>query len=388
MVYLQQLSAEYVLNPLEIKEMQVKQQQRLSESGQKPKKEGPMKKVSGLQKIGVVLVSLAGIVSQSALADTVSQERFSTLLRQNIAVLQSVVKKNPDLFDKSPEKIGEIAVKSSIRGTAFGLQGLARVYAGYPKKEANELFEDIDKSAKQIEDLIGTFEKYASAKKKDDMEKAAKSLAAGIFGVGSKEDGFIDKNGDTSVFDKYLRELEKVELLSASKDREFALKALAKILQDVKDKDYHEMSRLERDLHEFRRNVRWFPIGASALGGVLETSDIGKFQCDLKKQNFAKEAEAGLAKFRLDNFNNKVDDLDQDPADEPKACFVSECSYAELVGVVQAFGDIKDGIENKVINAGGDDTPKKAQVKANKVYESFMKSGALDGLIKQIEKCY
>lgn len=368
--------------------MQVKQQQKLSGSDQKPKREGSMNRVSGLQKIGVVLVSLVGIASQSALATTVSQERFSTLLRQNIAVLQSVVRKNPDLFDKSPEKIGEIAVKSSIRGTAFGLQGLARVYVGYPKKEANELFERIGDSSKEIENLIGNFEKFASAKEKGKMEKAAKALAAGIFGVGSKADGFIDKNGDTSVFDKYLRELEKVELLSDSKDREFALKALANILQDVKDKDYHEMSRLERDLHEFRRNVRWFPIGASALGGVLETSDIGKFQCDLKKQNFAKDAQAGLDKFRLDNFNNKAEDLDQDPADEPKACFVSECSYAELVGVVQAFGEIKDGIESKVIKAGGDDTPKKAQVKANKVYETFMKSGALDQLIEQIEKCY
>src|SRR5207237_5813578 len=118
---------------------------------------------------------------------------------------------------------------------------------------------------------------------------------------------------------------------SPSKNVSYVNRELERVLRNVRD-GHFDFNRLEDGIHEFRRQLRWFPMHVDSLDGLVLVRDDPPGVCPVP----ALETLAGSAAARHRYANPAL----QFPATHP--CTISRCLLWQVSKTVRDLGRIKD----------------------------------------------
>jgi hypothetical protein len=261
---------------------------------------------------------------------------------------------------------------------------------------------------KEIEDGLGGYSlaldslKFARDKFRDENQAKAPDAARKaeqdriLAGLEKKKDAariVFEKVADRSAFTSELPELRSVLAStfvgwSASRDLAYVKSELQRPLRNVRDRRFN-FNHLEEGngIHEFRRQLRWFPIVIDALDGLVVVGPDAPGACPVP----ALESLAGSRAARHRYANPAL----RNPAMHP--CTISRCLLWQVVKTVDDVGRLKDEVlgEAAVENAldfGFDLTSKEtitpAEIaRAKESRTELYSSRALDILLDQLNSC-
>lgn len=196
--------------------------------------------------------------------------RFDYYLKQlEELIAKSSKQKNPALW----------LYQNNARAPLFMLEGLAKLYAGIHNKKK---FSKIKEHVKLLEDAIGqidyydAFAKEFSANKKMPKEITSYLQAQSREKIQSLNELLTEKEwlGDNADRIKKIRKKISEADWQDEKDdvksiQQFYVTAINKILEFINEKDFH-FTDVEKDVHEFRRMIRWLSIYPQALRGCVQ----------------------------------------------------------------------------------------------------------------------
>ena len=169
--------------------------------------------------------------------------------------------------------------QENIRTPLFMLEGLTRVYR---KIYGNKIFRKLNNSFKEIEDGLGSIDYYDGFYKEFITKK---TIPAPItdFLMEQKEahlaslNRVLEDNKWISTNQKRIRKINEklndVPWLSEEQDtiavKKVYQKCIASLIKKYKN-DKLQFNNIEKDLHEFRRELRWLSIYPQAFRGLLQ----------------------------------------------------------------------------------------------------------------------
>lgn len=268
--------------------------------------------------------------------------------------------------DKDAEKVVRNMIdSSSARIAAFNLQALGKIYA-----KQSDLFGNLRKDFKTIEDGIGTADKWISLKNKDKAAKAVADFAATL-----KQDQW-SVNGQSPKLQQIRKDLQNYAWPTPAQDRQFILQQLGLDLEKIKSTSY-DFAKLEEGngLHEFRREVRWFTIKARVLNGLFVFKKDGSCPVEELKPLLTQPIATG-----------KYSQLPPNPL-EKNPCAITQCLFVDMASIVESVGAIKDEVEQKIGNTGSDKTPDELRKKAEAIYDAFKSRDTLTRLGVDLKSC-
>jgi hypothetical protein len=171
-----------------------------------------------------------------------------------------------------------------------------------------------------------------------------------------------------------------------SKDVVYVNRQLRVMLTHVRDGTY-DFTKLDGGIHEFRRQLRWFPLTIDSLDGLVLVRDDPPGHCPVP----ALEALAGSAAARNKYANPSL----RYPA--PHACTVSRCLLWQVAKTVRDLGRLKDEAEGTLaiewaldedvdISSTHDVTPAEF-ARATSIRAELNSTRTLDVLIGQLSSC-
>ncbi|MBL7702082.1 MAG: hypothetical protein JNM14_07515 [Ferruginibacter sp.] len=198
--------------------------------------------------------------------------RFDHYLKQLEELLtKSSKQKNPALW----------LYQNNARTPLFMLEGLAKLYAGIHNKKK---FSKIKEHVKLLEDAIGQIDYYDAFAKEFAANKKIPKEITGYLQAQSREkiqslnELLVEKEwlgDDADRIEKIRKKLKKADWLDEKDDvkslQQFYVIAINKILEFINEKDFH-FTDVEKDVHEFRRMMRWLSIYPQALRGCIQLS--------------------------------------------------------------------------------------------------------------------
>lgn len=268
--------------------------------------------------------------------------------------------------DKDAEKVVRNLIDSSDgRIAAFNLQALGKIYA-----KQNDLFGNIRKDFKSIEDGIGTADKWIKLKNKDKEKKAVAEFAALL------KQQLWSVEGKSPKMQKIRSDLKSYAWQTPSQDRQFIIGQLGLDLEKIKTTSYN-FGQLEEGngLHEFRREVRWFTIKARVLNGLFNF-----------KAGNACPVEELKPLLNLPIATSKYAQLPVNPS-EKNPCAITQCLFVDMASVVESVGAIKDEVEQQIGNSDSDETPDNLRKKAEAIYDAFKSRDTLTRLAVDLKSC-
>lgn len=170
--------------------------------------------------------------------------------------------------------IVKLAGEGPVRGYAFQLQGLARLYL----TSGLAPFEDLKKKFKKLEDTVGQFslsKELLQAAQKNKLGTATQQRLISE-GVQARQT-FLNELGKTFLVDskewaKVSQFIENWKWESPALDRKRLLTALAKeaeeLAKDIGQNKFDDAD-IEKGLHELRRKLRWQNIDLLGLNGFV-----------------------------------------------------------------------------------------------------------------------
>jgi hypothetical protein len=171
--------------------------------------------------------------------------------------------------------------QNNARTPLFMLEGLAKLYAGIHNKKK---FSKIKEHFKLLEDAIGQIDYYDAFAKEFISNKKIPATITNYLQAQSREkiqslnEILIEKNwlGDDNFrLDRIRKKLKKANWQDEKDDVKnihgFYITAINKILEFINEKDF-QFTNVEKDLHEFRRMMRWLSIYPQALRGCIQLS--------------------------------------------------------------------------------------------------------------------
>lgn len=201
-----------------------------------------------------------------------SKKRFENQLKDLETIIKNAKgKDNPAL----------LIFLNDFRTPIFKLEGLARIYS---KVHNKKIFTKLKEQFKEIEDLLGAIDFYASFQREFINDPKLPIHIKQYFA-----DKTIEK---TKLFDKYLKkedwyngdqfkkiskELKSIKWQNEDKIVEqfqlIFIDEIRKIQEFTIDCKFED---LENDVHEYRRKLRWISIYANSLQGIikLETTKV------------------------------------------------------------------------------------------------------------------
>ena len=243
---------------------------------------------------------------------------------QNLLVKASK-QKNPALW----------LYKNDARTVLFMLEALTRIHSKAFKKK---IFSKWNKRFKKLEDLFGEVDEYYVFENELKLNKKVSKKALKYFTVNTNNyiqkcnQRLIDKdwlNNKLLVFDiknsKFDVEYNQVNLIQL---KHSILNEIAAIIHFIKSIDCH-FTKLEEEVHELRRKLRWLSIYAQALDGLIQ----------LKKP--AKKSKHTINYFAKEILNSPYNILPIKPKDLPNIEFNSDSFYA-LSWIIKDLGKLKD----------------------------------------------
>jgi hypothetical protein len=328
-------------------------------------------------------------------ADQEISSRFTRQIEPLVSFFQ------PGESGGGPETIADALLDAKARTQFFRVESLLRLYV--------RAFPDFDKylaSVKEIEDGIGDYSfavdslKFAedefkeenqrpgSAARKAEQEKALdtlrkkKAAARAIF----------TRLVEGSTLDTDLPEL-RVQLGSnlagwpAWKDLDYVSGELQRVLKDAKDNRYN-FNKLEDGIHEFRRQLRWFPMMIDSLDGLVLLRDDPPGACPVPSLESLAGTRAATHRYANPALSF--------PATHP--CTISRCLLWPVVKTIDDIGRLKDVAEGKAaveaaLGFDDDHVAWSNKVSAEEIAQAktirneLLASRALDSLMGQLSSC-
>lgn len=272
--------------------------------------------------------------------------------------------RTPGFANMTPLDQALAVARSGTRVAAFNMQGLGRLYRGYPIESNKRFAKHMREDGKALEDALGQLDVFMTLRRPKDAEKAARALMKML-----DEDDWLDRNGRSPLLQDLQARLYNLKWLPPQEDRKFLLMKLVDQAESVRSTEY-DMKRLGDGLHELRRELRWVVIDSQNTDGLVFSSAAKA--CPMRQMNFT----AGIdPKYLLPGASKRAD-----------ACALSECLAKDLVGAVGVFGKYKDDSERMI---GGDEGPTPPQIAAaaQRSYQTLRASGLLEGIRDQLAEC-
>lgn len=264
-------------------------------------------------------------------------ERFQVWLR----ILQKTVAENA-----TPAKAAKDLVKGDNRIAAFNLQALGRLYAA-----DDPTFAAWRKSFKELEDKIGSVDKWTSILAKAEQQNAA---AAAIAKLKKKRDEaraeletllvdgrYYPSDGGTPFLAEVLAKLTAFPWKDYEADKADRFAVLREELDELETTTW-DFSHLEegKGVHELRRRLRWFLIEARVLNGLVLLKPLSS-TCPVP--DFAGLPSAPIA-------SSKYGKLPAAAA-ETNPTRLTPCLFLAMADAVGVIGELKD--ESEVQNNAG-----------------------------------
>jgi len=332
-------------------------------------------------------------------ARSASEEVTGRITRQidRFAVLY-----RPDGGNRSVETLGDSLVDSKARIQLFRLESLLRLYV--------KAFPDLEKyrlEVKDVEDGLGDYTfavdslDFAKDRFKDENrsrppETARKAEQDRILeGLERKKAAArvtFARLVVRSTLDDDLPQLRSAVMSNftgwtPSRDRQFVSHELLKTLQKVRNGRFN-FNLLEDGIHEFRRQLRWFPILVDSFDGLILVRDDAPGACPVP--SLEKLAGTATAKHRYSNPELKF------PASRP--CTISRCLLWQVVKTTNDIGKLKDEVQGNAsvesalldndIDVSGSNKATAAEIARGKAYrDELYSSRALESLMSQLSSC-
>jgi hypothetical protein len=250
-------------------------------------------------------------------------------------------KLDKDMKGLTPADAADRLVASNARETAFNLQALGRLYEALDPQ-----FSAVRKAYKKLEDGIGDFAKWVELLDKAKRSGAPAEIIAQHTASRDKaritleqmliSSNFVPSDVNGVSYQQALRTfLAKYPWKPAAVDRADMIKRLYDDLQVIKSAPYDFRHLEEGDgVHEFRRKMRWFPMEARALNGMVllkpKTSP-----CPVPE--YANIVNDGIAQHKYSVLPAS--------ATETNPVYLTPCLYIQISKLVDVVGAIKGNIE-------------------------------------------
>jgi hypothetical protein len=327
-----------------------------------------------------------------------ADEEITSRITRQIDPLVALFKKNAG---EVPGALGDSLIEIDARQQLFRLEGLLRLYV--------RAFPELDKYRlviKEVEDGLGSYTfavdalKFAKDKFKDENQAKApdgarkaeqdKVLASLEKKKEAARIGF-EKVADRSTMALALPELPAVlhstfAGWSASKDLAYVNGELQRTLKIVRDRRLN-FNQMEAGIHEFRRNLRWFPIFVDSLDGLILLGPDAPGACPVPALEALKGTRAARHRYANPALRN--------PATHP--CTISRCLMWQVVKTVDDIGRLKDEVQGQAAIETADNfefdvtTSEKVTlaeiVRAKESRTELYSSRALDILVDQLNSC-
>jgi hypothetical protein len=180
--------------------------------------------------------------------------------------------------ESDPDKLVDVVMAKDLRRQVFLLEGIAKLYSGIHGKPA----EAVHVGVKTLEDHIGHFSmtrsNFETAKKVGANPKAVALLEADMKASRAalkellQNEWMPDAKGRISGLRDAVEDWGEARWGNVAKDREQVTEELARRLSKIESTPY-DMNLLEDGIHELRRDLRWFPIYAESLNGLVQLDD-------------------------------------------------------------------------------------------------------------------
>ncbi|MCX8080470.1 MAG: hypothetical protein N3F09_04445 [Bacteroidia bacterium] len=236
-------------------------------------------------------------------------------------------------------------LKTGTRNTLFNLEGLARLDSKKHKKMARWL-----ERFKKGEDLLGKLDFYLWVK---EMVKKEKLNPAEKFSINRDADNrlkairqecekYFDQKFDLEKWTKKI--LKRTEKLDLNFDKNHLEQIKESMVQEIdslheflEERNY-TFTLMEEEVHEFRRDIRWFSIYAWALKGMIALKDKKIFSPAQKKYWIKpKTLKNPFINIPVSNEKNKI--------------YFNKEVFLALSGMIIDVGEIKDtGLLNEHLN--------------------------------------
>ncbi|MEP7237070.1 MAG: hypothetical protein ABI685_04375 [Ferruginibacter sp.] len=266
------------------------------------------------------------------------QLRFDYFLNQLQELLvKSSKQKNPALW----------LYQNNARTPLFMLEGLAKMYTQIHNKKK---FTKLKEQFKLLEDAIGQIDYYDAFAKELMADKKIPAAIITYLQAQSREkiqslnEILTEKNwlgDDSKRIEKIKKKLAKADWQDEQKDinsiHEFYINAINKILEFINEKDFH-FSDVEKDVHEFRRMLRWLSIYPQALRGCIQ----------LSKSKMA--APKYIAKYLTKSITTSPYNVMPDAGDQPYFLLFDQNRFYALSWMIAELGILKDsGLKVEII---------------------------------------
>lgn len=269
--------------------------------------------------------------------------------------------------------------KHDARTVLFMLEALTRIHS---KAFDEKLFDKWNKRFKKLEDLFGQIDDYALLEKEFSRNKKITKETIKYFSVNTnkyiercnlrlrEKDWLVEK---MQRFDEQLDEFDVEYNKDYIDELKFALvDEIDAILYTAVKSDYH-FTKLEEQIHEMRRKLRWLSIYAQAFRGLIQ----------LKKSTEKQKFE--LNYFTKEVLSSPFNKVLAKPKKVPAIVYDKDCFLA-ISWLIEALGKLKDkGLKalelRDAIFIAEDMTKEQAMEKAKSILE-FKKTMENDILVE------
>jgi len=224
---------------------------------------------------------------------------------------------------------------NDARTPLFMLEALTRLHE---KSFKEKIFDKWNKRFKKLEDLFGEIDQYVVLEKELKSNKKVSSEAIKYFTVNSNN--FINKCNQRLTEKEWLNNKllnfdEKLGKFSVHYNKEYIDELTFSIIDEIDAilsfcmKCDYQFTKLEEQVHELRRKLRWLSIYAQALQGLIQ----------LKKST--KKSKYQLNYFTKEVLSSPYNKLPSKPKNTAIIEFDNDSFFA-LSWLIKALGKLKD----------------------------------------------
>ena len=266
------------------------------------------------------------------------QQRFNFFLNQlEELLIKSSKQKNPALW----------LYQNNARTPLFMLEGLAKMYREIHNKKK---FEKLKAHFKLLEDTIGQIDYYDAFAKEFISNKKIPAAITNYLQAQSREkiqslnEILTEKEWLTEAKTRIAKTRKKLAKADWQNDKDdlksieqFYIAAINRILEFINQKDFN-FTDVEKDVHEFRRMLRWLSIYPQALQGCIQLS---KPKTVIPKY---------LTKYLTKEITGSKYNVMPDAADEKYFLVFDQNRFYALSWMIAELGNLKDsGLKVEII---------------------------------------
>jgi hypothetical protein len=277
-------------------------------------------------------------------------------------------------------------VEGPARIAAYNLQALGRIY-----ESENKIFEDVRKDFKELEDAIGTYDKWANVilaakarnSNQDTLRRLETQLASAQVSIKNllKEKSWIPTGRQESKLNKIRKKLESYDWPKEKVDRQKRIEFISEEIEVLKKRKY-KFETLEEGngIHELRRDIKWIVIELRVLNGLFVFKSAPN-QCAVNAYKDLVNLPIAKSKYSALPGSQR----------EQSTCEIDQCLFLGLVSLVEEIGLEKDAAEADLNIQGNDQNPDQVSASVREKitlrYNQMMDSGLLKELGKQVASC-